>query len=81
MDHRLVIVAKRHGADDLAIFSGPEVSNNEQERLFLEFRTNTTRKHPDFSEVGLCRLSLERVERFAPEPKAAKAAQPKHSKK
>jgi hypothetical protein len=81
MDHRLIIVAKRHGADDLALISGPEVPNPEQERIFMQFRTNATRKHPDFSEVSLCRLSLERIERFSPEPKAAAVKQPKQSTK
>lgn len=70
-----MIIGKRWNSDAVEIISGPEVSIAEQETKFMPFRLN--RSNADFEWAALCRLDVERLERFS---KAETQAQPTKGK-
>lgn len=75
MDPRALIIGQRWGSKDVEIISGPEVPIGEQEAKFMPFRLN--RSNADFEWAALCRLDVERLERFS---KAETPAQPTKGK-
>lgn len=65
MEHKAVILGRRHGATEIEILSGPK-SITEQKAAFMEFRDGK-KTHPDFESVALAFLDIERVVKFEPD--------------
>lgn len=76
MDPRNVIVGKRWNSSDVELISGPEIPIAEQENKFMPFRMN--RANADYEWAALCRLDVERLERFS-KPQQSQA-KPKEGK-